>query len=114
MKKILLAFSFFLRLRTIAQTASLSGTVKEASSGVPLIGANVIVLGTSKGSSTDVDGSFTIYGLAPKEYQVEISYTGYSTVTETVTVQAGGTTVEFQLAEGVTFGQQVVVPARKT
>lgn len=55
---------------------TLSGVVVDANDGYPIIGANVIVKGTSTGVITDVDGNFVIS--IPKEGAViEISYVGY-------------------------------------
>lgn len=42
------------------KTISVSGVVKDASTGNPIAGANVIVEGTDLGSATDEDGNFTI------------------------------------------------------
>ncbi len=50
--------------------------------GVPLIGANVTIQGTTTGTVTDIDGNFSIP--AKKEDVLEISYLGYKTMTITV------------------------------
>ncbi len=55
---------------------TLSGVVVDENDGTPIIGANVIVKGTSTGVITDIDGNFTI--AIPKDGAViEISYVGY-------------------------------------
>ena len=53
----------------------ISGQVLDAQ-GVPLIGASVQVLGSDKGTSTDVDGKFALE-VAENAKQLEISYIGY-------------------------------------
>ncbi|MBD5275846.1 MAG: TonB-dependent receptor [Bacteroides sp.] len=69
-----------------AETGTVTGVITD-SEGEPLIGASVIVKGTSNGTSTDLDGKFTLKGAAGKELQ--ISYVGYQTIT--VKVPAGKT-----------------------
>lgn len=61
---------------TLAQTINVNGTVKDSGSGEPLPGVNVIVKNTSKGSSTDFDGNFTIQGIKVNDVLV-FSYMGY-------------------------------------
>lgn len=61
----------------------ITGTIVDAS-GIPVIGANVMVKGTSNGTITDMDGRFTLD--VPKDAVLEVSYIGYSTQT----VKVGG------------------------
>ncbi len=62
--------------------AQVSGVVTDAETGDPLIGASVLIKGTSTGTVTDFDGTFTV-DAEPTDVLV-ISYTGYSTVEEPV------------------------------
>ena len=39
---------------------SISGTITDAETGEPLIGANILVVGTSSGTITDIDGNFEL------------------------------------------------------
>ena len=50
------------------------GKVVDASNGEELIGANVLVVGTTIGASTDIDGKFNIKGLDDGNYIIKISY----------------------------------------
>lgn len=68
---------------TFAQEKNITGTVTE-SSGELLMGATIIVLGTSKGASTDFDGNFSIN--ASEGDKLEFSYMGYAT--EVITVDS--------------------------
>lgn len=54
---------------------------------LPLIGANVLVVGTTNGVITDLDGNFVIT-VSPDAKQLQISYVGY--VTQTVDIPADG------------------------
>ena len=64
-----------------AQQKSITGTVTD-SDGVPLLGATVLVKGTTTGASTDFDGNYTL--TAEVGSTLEFSYVGYETVTRVV------------------------------
>ena len=72
-----------------AQTASLSGTVTDADSGTPLLGANIRLVETLLGATTDPEGRFILPAVPSGTYQVEISLIGYATLTKTVQVESG-------------------------
>ena len=57
---------------------SVTGTVLDASNGDPIIGANIVVKGTTTGTVTDFDGNFTLS--APANSTLQISYMGYKAV----------------------------------
>ena len=58
------------------QTKTVTGTVIDAA-GIPVIGANVLVKGTTNGTITDIDGNFTLE--VSSGDVLEISYIGYVT-----------------------------------
>lgn len=63
-----------------AQTQSVRGVITDASTGEPIIGANVIVKGHSGvGTVTDLDGKFTLSAPKGATY-LTISYIGYKTM----------------------------------
>lgn len=57
------------------QTVKVTGTVVDTHTGEPVIGANVLVKGTTNGTSTDFDGNFTME--APAGATLVVSYIGY-------------------------------------
>jgi iron complex outermembrane receptor protein len=71
-----------------AQWSAVSQTLtgKVTSSGIPLIGANVVVRGTTTGTATDSEGKYRLQ-LDPGTYDVSFSYLGYATRTESVTLR---------------------------
>lgn len=71
----LFLFCLTLPAQMLAQTSTVTGTVSDKT-GEPVIGATVMVKGTSTGTSTDINGSFTIKA-APKATLL-FSYVGYS------------------------------------
>ncbi|GAB1855185.1 TonB-dependent receptor [Flavobacteriaceae bacterium MHTCC 0001] len=62
----------------MAQT-TITGTVVEAGSNLPLPGANVVEKGTGNGVSTDFDGNFTLETTSSSG-EIEVSYVGYASV----------------------------------
>ncbi|HNM31007.1 MAG TPA: carboxypeptidase-like regulatory domain-containing protein, partial [Chitinophagales bacterium] len=61
----------------MGQTATLSGTITDADTKEPLFGVNIILTGTNLGASADFDGTYTITGIPPGEYNVQFSFIGY-------------------------------------
>ncbi|WP_338731600.1 SusC/RagA family TonB-linked outer membrane protein [Mangrovimonas cancribranchiae] len=91
---------------TFAQSnITVSGTVTDASDGMPIPGAAVVVMGMEgKGTSTDFDGNFTIEVLSNAVLQ--ISYLGYTT--QEVNVQ-NQTTLSVQLQPSTEALEEVVL-----
>lgn len=58
------------------QTQKIAGTVVDAHTGEPIIGANILVKGTTNGTSTDFDGNFVLEDV-PANATLVISYIGY-------------------------------------
>lgn len=61
-------------------TGKLAGKITDRSTSEPIIGANVIVVGTTLGASIGVDGSYTILNIPPGEHTIRISAVGYETL----------------------------------
>jgi TonB-dependent receptor len=76
-----------------AQTGSVRGVLVDSETGMTLIGASVVLEGTTTGSQTDIDGRYEIKGLAPGSYNLAVSYVGYSpAAVQNVQVQEGAAT----------------------
>ncbi len=56
---------------------AITGYVTDAETGEPLIGANVILEGSSLGSATDVTGKFYVTNIPAASYNLKASYIGY-------------------------------------
>lgn len=65
-----------LPLLAVAQSV-ITGTVKDASTGLPVLSASVIVKGTSNGTATDFDGNYTLNNV-PDGAIIVFSYIGYT------------------------------------
>ena len=94
---------------TMQQTQKVSGTVVDKDN-VPIIGATVVVEGTSTGVITDLDGRYTIDMPAGKN-KLQFSYIGYSTLTVDVNSRAE---VNVTLFEETVNMQEVIVVGYNT
>lgn len=91
------------------ERGTVSGVVTESETGETLPGANVVVPGTSIGTSAGADGTYTL-SLEPGTYTLRASFVGFTAATEEVTVEAGGTVeVNFALQTGTALDEVVVV-----
>ncbi|MEN8202535.1 MAG: TonB-dependent receptor [Bacteroidota bacterium] len=89
----LLSLSFPLSAQ-LANRATLSGKIVDAGNGEPLIGANVAIRGTSTGTSTDLNGEYSIPNLKPGSYTLVFMYIGYSKIEYELQLSAGETLVK--------------------
>ena len=85
-----------------------TGTVED-NSGNPIPGASVIVVGTSSGTVTDIEGNFAIS--VSSGDQLEFSFVGYESQTVTVGAQS---TLTITLAESTEFLDEIVVSGYQT
>lgn len=77
LRMLFLLTMFLLSMNVLAQQITVKGKVKD-SSGESIIGANVLVKGTSNGAITDMDGNFIITNVSPNATLV-VSFIGYTT-----------------------------------
>ncbi len=71
-------------LSTKAQTATLSGYIKEKSTGEDLIGANIILRGKKTVAATSNSYGYFSLTVNPGEYTLEVSFLGYKTYSEEI------------------------------
>ena len=122
MKKIkLLIASIFLTLSITStiwpgETGKISGIIKDKTTGEPLFGASIIVVGTSLGAASDVDGQYTILYVPPGNYSLQVSFIGYrKTTIEDVIVHIDQTTrvnVDIE-SQTINLSEMVVVAERR-
>ncbi|MGL4908786.1 MAG: SusC/RagA family TonB-linked outer membrane protein [Bacteroidales bacterium] len=80
-KKLMMSFAMlwmFIGV-AVAQITSVIGTVVEEDGGEPVVGATVLIKGTTKGVVTDVDGKFTLNDIPADAKTVVISFVGLAT-----------------------------------
>ncbi len=108
-----LTIPFFSTSLQAQSTGSLSGYVKDAKSGEPLIGASIQLEDTSQGTTTDIDGFYELKDIPAKSYNVIASYLGYQSETlfNVVVRSAGTSSINFNLTETSQTLNEVVVKA---
>lgn len=90
----------------LAQTTKVSGTVKEAETGAPIPGATVMVEGTLTGTSTDLNGNYSIS--VPAKSQLVFTAVGFAS--QTVAVN-GKNVINVTLASDAEFLDETIVVA---
>ena len=78
-KNFLIATICLFSMWTYSQEKDIEGNVSDDESGMPLLGVNVIVEGTSTGTTTDFDGNFTLKSV-PNDATLIFSYLGFKTL----------------------------------
>jgi iron complex outermembrane receptor protein len=112
MKKLLMSWmAFTLTISAWAQQ-SLSGKVLDAKSGEPLVGASVWTEKTGRGAITDGDGNFTISKLPTGEVDLRVSYLGYETFRQSVTLPYSGN-LEIRLSGKDFLSEEFIVSATR-
>ncbi len=59
-----------------AQVSQVSGTVISEEDGLPVVGASILVKGTTLGTVTDIDGNFTLFNVPSEHQMLQISFIG--------------------------------------
>ena len=106
-------FLFTLSLSSLySQNLSITGYVKDAKNGNLLVGANVVITGTSLGTSAREDGQYKINNVKPGTYSVKASYIGYVTTEDSVTITDTDINLDFNLSYTTIEGKEVTVTAQ--
>jgi iron complex outermembrane receptor protein len=108
MKKISIFLFLFVSTLANAQSFTLSGKVVDENKN-PLAGASILVKEIKKGASTDFDGNFS-FNLEKGTYTVEVSFLGYGTISEKITLSEDAEYV-IELQTGTTVLEEVLVSA---
>ena len=99
---------------SFAQTVGkVSGVVRDAQTKQPLPAVNVVIVGTTIGASTTMEGSYFILNIPPGKYDIQASIIGYQKMlVRDVIVNAGRTTtLDFDLPEVAIELNEIVVQA---
>lgn len=99
----ILMFSFQIKAQTI------TGKVVDEETNAGLIGASILVKGSSTGTITDFDGNFS-FDVPELPVELEISYTGYAS--RTISVASASDAINVTLAVGSTLDEVVVTGSR--
>ncbi|TAF74691.1 MAG: TonB-dependent receptor [Bacteroidetes bacterium] len=111
MKKIVTILSFFIFTGfAFAQKGKLAGKVTDKATGEDIIGATILIEGTTIGATTDLDGKYFLQ-VAPGTYNVVVSYVSYKTKKyEGVVIKEGElTSINVSLDENSIEIEEVVI-----
>lgn len=111
----LFLFSILLTITfsVLAQKQTVSGIVKDSISGETIIGANIVLYGTTSGTSTDVNGNFSL-SLAKGKYTLQVSFVGYTTILREIEVKTAPLQLIFNLQSSLVLeGVEVVADYAK-
>ncbi len=93
-----------------AQEPSIRGKVVDATSGNPLIGANITLQGTEYGAASDDQGNYSIFNVSEGTYTIRADMIGYKRTEKIVDVALGVTTeIDFEMSQAAVALDAVVV-----
>lgn len=94
-----------------ANFGKISGRVVDKASGEPLLGANIMIQGSTLGAVSDDQGYFVILQVPPGVYSVQAKVLGYAPmrVDQTVVATNRITTLTFQLSQTTLAGQEIEI-----
>ncbi|MBK7872755.1 MAG: TonB-dependent receptor [Saprospiraceae bacterium] len=97
--------SLLLSAYSVAGQRTISGKVTDDSNGEPLIGVNILIIGTTSGAVTDFDGTYSI--LVPEGHkELLFSYTGYAS--QRITLEASNV-LDVKMSAGEILDEVVVI-----
>ncbi|MCX6135492.1 MAG: TonB-dependent receptor [Ignavibacteriales bacterium] len=99
-------------------TGKIAGKIVDKATNEPLVGANVVLVGTTLGASADVDGSYVILNIPPGAYTLRVTMIGYSSksvtgvrviVDQTTTLNVTVDAASVQLSEVVIQAERPLI-----
>lgn len=112
-----LSFPLFVIAVTAANAGAqgggtVTGTITDAGTGQPLVAAQVFITGTTLGTTTGAEGTYSISGVQPGTVEVNVRRIGYVSTSRSVQVAAGQTaTADFALTSAAVSLSEIVVTA---
>ncbi|MDR9414723.1 MAG: TonB-dependent receptor [Gracilimonas sp.] len=92
-----------------AQSGNISGTVSSSQTGELLTGVNIYVVELQRGAATGINGEYSIENIPYGEYTFRVSFVGFNTLTENVTIDQANQTVNFEISEDLMGLEEIVV-----
>jgi len=105
-----LLFSFFLLIvsSTFAQKLSVSGVVIDSLTGETVVGANIVLKGTTSGTISDIDGKFSL-DLPKGKHTLQVSFVGYKTIVREVIIATSPIKLTFRLKSDIVLEEVEVI-----
>ena len=95
----------------MAQTTTISGTVKDGGSGDPLAGVNIVVKGRVIGTISNTSGEYNLKVSMNPPFTLVYSFIGFAT--QEIEITNADTKLDISLEEQTLLGQEVVVSASR-
>ncbi|MGQ8338424.1 TonB-dependent receptor [Sunxiuqinia sp. A32] len=92
----------------------IAGTIKDAKTGDPLIGANIYLAGTTYGAASDKEGKYEITNVSDGTYELRVSYKGYQSEQVMLEVYQNKSSVHFRLIENSIDLNAIVVTGTRS
>lgn len=97
-----------------SQNGSITGKIADAKTGEELIGATIVIQGTTKGTISDLSGNYLLTDLAPGTYNIVYSFVSYNTIIQKVVIEKNkATEINVNLVPATVELNEVKVIARK-
>ncbi|MEX2350543.1 MAG: TonB-dependent receptor [Flavobacteriaceae bacterium] len=106
MKKWLFILVFISQGVAAQETFKISGTVETQREPLPFV--NVYIEGTSKGTTTDINGVYSLTGLLPGTYTLIASHTGFTSQKEKIILTGENIHLDFVLSENTSLDEIVI------
>jgi hypothetical protein len=94
---------------TLAQTATITGKVTHGDTKSPVSNASVFLSNATYGTSTTGDGSFTLAGVKPGQYELVVTTVGYEDYSQTIQVGREPIRLDISLTQKVLMLREVVI-----
>lgn len=90
------------------------GSIIDSESGDPIIGASILIVGTTNGAASDLDGNYMIKEVMPGTYMLMISSIGYTgtKVDSVMVIEKSPTIISISLDPAYITGKKVTVTAK--
>ena len=108
-------FSLILSINSLlANTITVSGDVKDKNTGEPIPYANIVLIDTNLGASTDIDGHFIIPRVPVKDYTLRVMVIGYKTIDYIIKESVDNIKLNFDLEKSIVSLDEINVSAERT
>ncbi|MGH7569244.1 MAG: SusC/RagA family TonB-linked outer membrane protein [Gemmatimonadales bacterium] len=96
----------------LGQQGTIAGRITDQSTGLAVIGAEIIIAGTTRRALTDQTGQYRFDNVGPGQVELRARFIGYATASRTLAVEAGGSaTADFALSASAITLDAVVATA---
>ena len=111
--RIFIYMIIILSIANILHAFEIRGKIVDQNDGSPIVGANIFLMGTRLGSSSDRLGEFTISNVDPGRFTITLSHIGYKVIKRNLSIKDKDIYATFTAEPIVLKGQQITVSAMR-